>query len=106
MKEDIGMSKPKKHANKVGKLTQDSKSLLHTYVHCCTKYKDLYSLCRDGTEKKWPPIHGTAAEMNVKIENTYRFVYSIGNIVSSTKVYLYWPHITNGPLMLLCNLNN
>ena len=27
MKEDVGMSKPKKHANKVGKLTQDPKSL-------------------------------------------------------------------------------
>ena len=27
MKEDVGMSKPKKHANKVGKPTQDPKSL-------------------------------------------------------------------------------
>ena len=26
MKEDVGMSKPKKHANKVGKLTYDPKS--------------------------------------------------------------------------------
>ena len=27
MKEDVGMSKPKKHANKVGKPTQNAKSL-------------------------------------------------------------------------------
>ena len=27
MKENVGMSKPKKHANKVGKLTYDPKSL-------------------------------------------------------------------------------
>ena len=29
MKEDVGMSKPKKHANKVEKLTQDPKSLAY-----------------------------------------------------------------------------
>ena len=34
MKEDAGMSKPKKHANKVGKLTLDLQSLPYnpTYV--------------------------------------------------------------------------
>ena len=52
MNEDVGMSKPKKHANKVGWLTQDQKLnkhfhiTLHKYLHSYkAKYKELY-LCR------------------------------------------------------------
>ena len=36
MKEDVGMSKPKNHANKVGKVTMESKSL-HITLHCKNK---------------------------------------------------------------------
>ena len=32
IKEDVGMSNPKKHANKVGKLTQDPKSLPYNHT--------------------------------------------------------------------------
>ena len=46
MKEDVGMSKPKKHANKVRWDPKLNKPLLHKYLnHYKAKYKELY-LCR------------------------------------------------------------
>ena len=49
MKEDVGMSKPKKHANKVrwdSKLNNHYHITLHKYLrHYKAKYKELY-LCR------------------------------------------------------------
>ena len=49
MKEDVGMSKPKKHANKImwdPKLNNHYHITLHKYLrHYKAKYKELY-LCR------------------------------------------------------------
>ena len=50
--EDVGTSKPKKYANKVGSLTRPKiKQTTHKYLHCYkAKYKELY-LCR--VKWKW-----------------------------------------------------